>query len=148
MTPAGSAGSAGTPTPHEVVTAPQLAAPVGFAHAVVARPGRTVFLGGQTAQGPDGTIVGDTVAAQLDVAAGNVVAALRAAGARPDHLVSMIIYVTDVAAYRAALPALGPVWRAHFGRHYPAVALLGVTALFDDDAMVELVGTAVVPAER
>lgn len=137
--------SAGTPTPHEVVTVPELAAPVGFAHAVVAQPGRTVCLGGQTAQGPDGAIVGDTITGQFDVAAGNVVAALRAAGARPDHLVSMTIYVTDVAAYRAALPTLGAVWRVHFGRHYPAVALLGVTALFDDDAMVELVATAVIP---
>jgi enamine deaminase RidA (YjgF/YER057c/UK114 family) len=142
MTPKGTAGS---PTPHEVITAAELAAPVGFAHAVVARPGRTVYLGGQTAQGPDGTIVGDTITAQFDVAAGNVVAALRAAGARPDHLVSMIIYVTDVAAYRAALPALGAVWRVHFGRHYPAVALLGVAALFDDHAIVELVGTAMIP---
>jgi len=137
-----------TPPPaggHRVVAVPGLAEPTGFAHAVVAAPGRTVYLGGQTAQDRDGTIVGDTIAGQLDVAAGNVVAALRAAGARPEHLVSMIIYVTDVAAYRAALPALGAVWRRHFGRHYPAVALLGVAALFDDDAMVELVGTAVVP---
>lgn len=134
------------PTPHRVVTAPELAEPVGFAHAVVAAAGgRLVFLGGQTAQGRDGAIVGSSIAEQLDVAAGNVVAALRAAGAQPSHLVSLVIYVTDVAEYRAALPELGPVWRRHFGRHYPAVALLGVRALFDDAAKVELVGTAVVP---
>jgi len=137
--------SGGTPAGHEVVNAPELAEPVGFAHAVVAAAGRTVYLGGQTAQARDGTIVGTTVTEQFDVAAGNVVAALRAAGARPEHLVSLIIYVTDVAAYRSALPELGAVWRRHLGRHYPAVALRGVNALFDDDAMVELVATAVVP---
>jgi len=136
-----------TATPHEIVTAPELAEPVGFAHAVVAAAGgRTVYLGGQTAQGRDGAIVGDTMAEQFDVAAGNVVAALRAAGAAPEHLVSLVIYVTDVAEYRAALPELGAVWRRHLGRHYPAVALLGVHALFDGDARVELLGTAVVPA--
>ena len=133
-------------TPHEVVAAPELAEPIGFAHAVVAAAGgRTVYLGGQTAQGRDGGIVGRTMAEQLDVAAANVVAALRAAGAEPRHLVSLVIYVTDVAEYRAALPELGAVWRRHFGRHYPAVALLGVLALFDEEAKVELIGTAVVP---
>jgi enamine deaminase RidA (YjgF/YER057c/UK114 family) len=132
-------------TPHEIVTAPGLAEPVGFAHAVVAGPGRTVHLGAQTAQGPDGAIVGATVVEQFDVAAGNVVAALTAAGATPDHLVSLVIYTTAVAEYRQSMRELGPLWRKHFGRHYPAVALLGVTTLFDDEAKVELIGTAVIP---
>ncbi|SHG61759.1 RidA family protein [Streptoalloteichus hindustanus] len=130
---------------HRIVNPDDLAEPSGFAHAVVAAPGTTVHLGGQTAQGRDGAIVGDTVVEQFDVAAGNVVRALAAAGARPDHLVSLIIYVTDVAEYRATLRELGPVYRRHFGRHYPAVALLGVAALFDPAARVELVGTAVIP---
>jgi enamine deaminase RidA (YjgF/YER057c/UK114 family) len=133
-------------TVNETINAPGLAAPVGFAHAVVAAPGRTVYLGGQTAQGQDGTILGATMAEQFDVAARNVVTALAAAGASPDQLVSLVIYTTDVPAYKASLPELGSVWRKHFGRRYPAVALLGVAALFDEDAMVELVGTAVIPA--
>jgi enamine deaminase RidA (YjgF/YER057c/UK114 family) len=133
-------------SPHEIVTAPGLAEPVGFAHAVVAAPGRTVYLGGQTAQGPDGAIVGSTIVEQFDVAAGNVATALAAAGSAPDQLVSMVIYTTDVTEYRSALRKLGPLWRKHFGRHYPAVALLGVAALFDDAAKLELVGTAVIPA--
>jgi enamine deaminase RidA (YjgF/YER057c/UK114 family) len=131
-------------TPHRIVAVPGLAEPVGFAHAVVAAPGRTVYLGGQTAQNPDGAIVGDTMAEQFDVAAGNVVKALTAAGARPEQLVAITIYTTDVAGYRAALPELGPVWRRHFGRHYPAIALIGVAALFDDAAKLELVATAVI----
>jgi enamine deaminase RidA (YjgF/YER057c/UK114 family) len=133
-------------TPHEIVTAPGLAEPVGFAHAVMAGPGRTVYLGGQTAQGADGAIVGTSLVDQFGVAAGNVVAALHAAGATPEHLVSLVIYTTAVAEYRASTRALGPVWRTHFGRHYPAVALLGVAELFDEAAKVELVATAVVPA--
>lgn len=131
---------------HEIVNPAALAKPVGFAHAVVAAPGRTVYLGGQTAQDPGGAIVGDTVAAQFDVAAGNVVTALAATGGRPEHLVSLMIYVTDVSAYRAVLRELAPVYRKHFGTHYPAIALIGVAELFDPDALLELVGTAVVPA--
>jgi enamine deaminase RidA (YjgF/YER057c/UK114 family) len=131
---------------HRVVTAPGLAPPVGFAHAVLPSAGTTVYLGGQTAQGPDGAIRGETVAEQFDVAAGNVVTALRAAGGEPEHLVSLLFYVTDVPAYRAALDELGPLYRKHFGRHYPAIALLGVAELFDAEAKIELVGTAVIPA--
>jgi enamine deaminase RidA (YjgF/YER057c/UK114 family) len=130
---------------NRIVNAPGLAEPVGFAHAVVASPGQTIYLGGQTAQGPDGAIVGGTMVEQFDVAAGNVVTALAAAGSTPDQLVSLVIYTTSVPEYRASLEELGPVWRKHFGRHYPAVALLGVAALFDDEAKVELVGTAVIP---
>jgi enamine deaminase RidA (YjgF/YER057c/UK114 family) len=131
---------------HEIVTAPGLAEPVGYAHAVVAAPGRTVYLGGQTAQGPDGAIVGTTLVEQFDVAAGNAVAALTAAGGAPEHLVSLIIYTTDALEYRESLEQLGPLWRKHFGRHYPAVALIGVAELFDEEAVIELVGTAVIPA--
>jgi enamine deaminase RidA (YjgF/YER057c/UK114 family) len=82
---------------------------------------------------------------QFDVAAGNVVTALAAAGGQPDHLVSLTIYVTDVVAYKESLRDLGVVYQKHFGRHYVATALLGVRELFDDDAMVELVGVAVIP---
>jgi len=129
---------------HEIVNSPDLADPVGFSHAVVSS-GRTVHLGGQTAQGRDGAIIGTTMLEQFDVAAGNVITALTAAGGNAEHLVSLIIYVTDVAAYKAALRELGGVWRKHFGKHYPAVALLGVKELFDAEAMVELVATAVLP---
>ncbi|RJQ76794.1 RidA family protein [Pseudonocardiaceae bacterium YIM PH 21723] len=130
---------------HQIINPDSLPKPVGFAHAVIATPGRTVYLGGQTAQDIDGVITGATMAEQFDIAAGNVVTALTGAGGAPHHLVQLIIYVTSVAEYKAALSELGPLWRKHFGRHYPAVALLGVTELFDAPAKIELVGTAVIP---
>lgn len=130
---------------HEIVTAPDLPAPVGFAHAVIAVSGRTVYLGGQTAQAADGAIFGTTIVEQFDLAARNVIAALHAAGGEADHLVSLQIFVTDLAAYRASMAELGAVWRTHFGRRYPAMAVLGVTELFDPSALVELVGVAVIP---
>jgi enamine deaminase RidA (YjgF/YER057c/UK114 family) len=74
-----------------------------------------------------------------------VIAALRAAGGEPEHLVQLLVFVTDVAEYKASLRALGEVWRRRFGRRYPAMGLFGVTALLDEEARVELVGTAVIP---
>jgi len=133
--------------PNEIVTAPELAEPVGYAHAVVSGPGRLVHLGGQTALDAAGRICGEDLPAQLDVVAGNVVAALRAAGGVPTDIVSIQIFVTDVAAYREQLPALGKVWQKHFGHHYPASGLFGVTRLFDEEALIELMAVAVIGAE-
>ncbi len=134
-------------TPHEIVNPDALPPAIGFSHAVVAAPGRTVHLGGQTGHDRSGSLPGDTVSEQFDRAAANVVQALAAAGAAPEHLVSLQIYVTDLEAYRAELKELGTAYRRHFGRHYPAIALFGVAGLFDPDAKVELVATAVVPQE-
>jgi enamine deaminase RidA (YjgF/YER057c/UK114 family) len=132
-------------TPHRVVNPAGLAPPAGFAHAVVAAPGRTVYLGGQAAQAPDGAIAGASLVEQFEVAAGNLVAALAAAGGAPEHLVSLHIYTTEIGAYRASLGELGAAYRRHLGRHYVATALFEVAGLFDPRALVELVGIAVVP---
>jgi enamine deaminase RidA (YjgF/YER057c/UK114 family) len=133
---------------HEIVASPALCPPVGYAHAVIAEPGRLVHLGGQTALTPEGTIRGETLVEQFDLAAGNVVAALQAAGGVPDDIVSMQIFVTDPGEYKRHLAALGDVWRKHFGRRYPASGLFGVTRLFDEEALVELMAVAVVPEVR
>jgi len=125
----------------ELINSPELAPPIGFSHAV--RTGDTVYLAGQTALAPDGSIVGETIAEQFDVAAGNLMTALRAAGGGPDDLVSLQVFVTSVSEYKQSLMALGRVWRTHFGRRYPAMGLFGVTELFDAGAKVELMGVAV-----
>jgi enamine deaminase RidA (YjgF/YER057c/UK114 family) len=132
-------------TSHLVVNPQTLAPPVGFSHVVVAARGKTVFLGGQSAHDALGKIVGGTIPDQFDQACANVVTALNAASAAPEHLVSLQIFVTDVEAYRSSTVELGGIYRKHFGRHYPAIALLGVDSLFDPGAMVELVGIAVIP---
>jgi enamine deaminase RidA (YjgF/YER057c/UK114 family) len=135
-----------TDSPHELLNPESLPPPRGFSHAAVAAPGRTVHLAGQTGHLADGTLAGDGIVAQFDQACANVVEALRAAGGGPDHLVSLLIYTTDLGAYRGERPQIGEAYRRHFGRHYPAMALIGVSELVDPAATVELVGIAVVPA--
>lgn len=132
-------------TPHEIVNAGSLPEPSGFSHALVAAQGRLVFLGGQAGHRADGSLVGPGLVEQFDQAAANVVEALRAAGGEPEHLVQLLIYVTNVLEYRGALEPIGEAYRRHFGRHFPPMALLGVSELFDPAAKVELVGVAVIP---
>ncbi|RLL69374.1 RidA family protein [Streptomyces sp. Z26] len=120
-----------------------LAPPAGFSHAVTATGNRLVFLAGQTALNADGVIEGDGLTAQFDRALGNLLAALHASGGTPADLTRVTVYTTDVAAYRARAAALGRVWRAHAGRDYPAMALIGVVRLWDEEALVELDGIAV-----
>jgi len=130
-------------SPHEIRNPKDLSPPSGFSHAVIAQAGRTVYLAGQTAQRPDGTIAGGTMAEQFDLAATNVVLALEAAGAHPQDLVSMQIFVTQIDEYLRASKEIGEAYRRHFGRHYPAMALLEVRRLFDPVAKVELMCIAV-----
>jgi enamine deaminase RidA (YjgF/YER057c/UK114 family) len=125
---------------HLIVNPPELGEPVGFAHAVVAARGRTVWLGGQVGGG-------ESVIEQFDAAATNLLAALAAADGEPDHLVSLTIYTTVMDEYRASTQEIGDVWRRHFGRRYPAMALIGVAELYDSKARVELMGVAVIPDE-
>ncbi len=132
-------------TENLVVNPPEMAKAVGFSHAVVAGPGRTVYLAGQVAFDPDSRVVGDTWVEQFDVAMGNLMTALEGAGARPEHMVWMQIFTVDVPAYRAARAELGPIYQRHMGRHYPAMSLLGLSELADEGALLEITGIAVIP---
>lgn len=130
-------------SPHRAVNPPGLVPPRGFSHAIVAEPGRTVWIAGQIAIDDDGAVVGDGFVAQFELALRNVVTALEAAGAEPADVVEMTIFTTDMDGYRAGLRRLNPVWRELMGRHYPAMALLGVSDLVEPAAVVEIQAVAV-----
>lgn len=126
----------------ERVNPSELARPRGFSHAVIGT-GSIVFLAGQTAMDPTGTIVGDAIADQFRQALSNLLTALRAAGGQPGQLASVTVYLTDIDDYRAHGRQIGAVWRELVGAHYPAMAGIGVARLWDTDAMVEIQGIAV-----
>lgn len=117
-------------------------APKGYANGVVVAPGRTVFLAGQVGWNAQGVFVAQDLPGQFDQALANVLAVAAAAGAGPADIVRMTVYVTDLEAYRSSLRALGPVWRARMGKHYPAMALVGVAGLVEREALVEIEATA------
>lgn len=140
--------------PISVLNPAALPPPSGFSHGVLADGGRLLFLAGQTGTdvgaahevtlGADGAIAAPKdLVAQFARALANLQLVVAEAGGRMTDVVKLTIYVTDKAAYRASLASLGAAYREVFGRYYPAMTLVEVTSLFDDRALVEIDGLAV-----
>ncbi|HLI60950.1 MAG TPA: RidA family protein [Solirubrobacteraceae bacterium] len=131
--------------PHSVVNPAGLPTPSGFSHGV--RAGNIVHLAGQTALDGEGRIVEGGIAVQFRRALSNVLATLRDAGGEPHDLVSLTIYLTDIADYQRHGREIGAIYRELIGDWYPAMAGIGVSALWQAEALVEIQGVAVI-AER
>jgi enamine deaminase RidA (YjgF/YER057c/UK114 family) len=123
-----------------------LPAPRGYSHGTLS--GNTLYLGGQTALDADMKIVPGGIVEQFRQAFGNVLTTLRAAGGVPADLVSITIYLTDIQDYQAHGREIGVVWRELAGPVYPAMAGIGTTELWQPDAMIEILGVAVIPDDR
>ena len=121
--------------------------PRGFSHAVVAVGTKSVRIAGQIGREPGQAHIpaGTDAGAQWKVALSNVVAVLKAAGGQPTHLVALRAYVTDIAEFNSAGPAIGAAWGATLGRHFPAMTLVQVSALIDPNAKVEIEAEAIQP---
>ena len=124
-----------------------LGAPSGYSHGLVADAGgKLLFIAGQIAWDEKQKIVSDDFVEQFDRALANVVTVLSAAGGKPEHIVRLIVYVTDKIEYRARTREVGERYRKHLGKHFPAMVLIQVAGLLDDAAKVEIEGMAVLPA--
>lgn len=133
----------------EAVNPPSLGTPSGFAHGWLAPAGaRLLFVAGQTATDAAGRVIDGDLVEQFDAALARALAVVTEAGGRADHVMRMTVYVTDLDAYLAGRRALGAVWKARMGTHYPAMALVEVSRLVDEGAQVEIEATAAIPAEE
>lgn len=121
----------------------RLPPPSGFSHGVISLPGRLLHIAGETGHHPDMSL-DEGFVAQFARACSNVAAVVLEAGGAPTDVVSLTIYATDMAAYRDNLTEVGEAYRSVFGRHYPAMALIGVSELVDPLALVEITGVAVI----
>ena len=119
-------------------------APKGYANGIVVDGAqRLVFVAGQVAWDAHEQLVGaGDFVAQFHQALSNVADVLSCAGARPEHLVRLTIYVTDKQAYLANLREIGAAYRSVCGKHYPAMALVQVAELLEEGAMIEIEATA------
>ena len=130
----------------QIVNPPELGRPRGFAHGVLfPMGGRALFVAGQTAADHTGHVSDRDFVAQFGTALGRVLQVVRAAGGDAQHIGRMTIYVTDMATYRASRAQLTPIWAQWMGTHFPAMALVQVTALVDEDAAIEIQADAVLP---
>lgn len=108
-------------------------------------PGRILFVAGQIGWDDKGNVPSDDLVAQFDLALANMLEVVRAAGGTPEHVGRITIYVLDRDEYGRRAEEIGKAYRARMGKHYPAMALLQVGALYDPRAKVELEATAVIP---
>nr|WP_200901303.1 RidA family protein [Tetrasphaera japonica] len=132
-----------TPVP---VNPASLAAPSGYSHGTLS--GNTLHLGGQTALDRDMRIVPGGIVEQFRQAFSNVLATLAEAGGVPSDLVSITIFLTDIPDYQAHGREIGRVWRELAGPVYPAMAGIGTTGLWQQEALIEIMGVAVIPDDR
>ena len=126
----------------KTVNPSSLPKPSGYAHGILA--GSVVHLGGQTALDADMQIVPGGIVNQFRQAFSNVLVTLAEAGGRPEDLVSVTIYLTDVDDYMANGKEIGRIWREMAGSEYPAMAGIGISRLWQKEAMIEIQGIAVI----
>ena len=131
-------------TTHTILNPPGWVQPKGYANGVAAE-GRLVFVAGQIGWNSQSRFESEDLVGQARQTLQNVVDVLAQAGARPEHVVSMTWYLTDKKDYLANLQGIGKAYRDVMGRHFPAMAVLQVSALIEDQAKIEIQAIAVVP---
>jgi enamine deaminase RidA (YjgF/YER057c/UK114 family) len=129
----------------KILQPPGWAAPRGYSNGIAVKGGTTVFVAGQIAFNSENVIQEKTFAGQFRQTLKNTLAVLAEAGGRPEHIVRMTWYIVDKKEYLGAIKEVGAAYRELIGRHYPAMAVVQVVALMEDQAKVEIETTAVVP---
>jgi len=125
-----------------------LVKPNGFSHAVLAS-GRLLFLAGQIGADATGRVAApDDLVAQFRQALANLQVVVTEAGGQMTDIVKLTLFVTDKQDYLEQLKPIGEAYRSFFGRYFPAMTLVEVSSLFDDEAMIEIEGLAVLAEER
>ncbi len=129
---------------HHLFNPDDMAPAAGFSYGAVAAEGRTLHIAGLTGHGGDLSI-DEGIVDQFSAACRAVASVIEEAGGEPTDLVSMTIYTPAIEEYRQHLEEIGAAYRIVFGKHYPPMALLGISELLDPKALVELMCVAVVP---
>ncbi len=135
----------------QVVTPSHFPQPRGYSNGYmvpVTEGGRILHVSGQIAWDSNARIVSPDFAVQFLQTLDNLIAVVREAGGGTEHIVKLLAFVTDLDAYRAAMPAIGEGWRARLGKVYPAMSLVKVAGLLEPGALVEIEGTAILPPAR
>ena len=129
----------------ELHNPPSLMKPVGYSHAAETRGGRVLFLAGQVAKDRDGQVVGKgDLIAQFRQVCENLKTLVTAAGGQLTDVVKLTIYVLDASEFKRQGKPIGVVYRDYFGKHFPAMTLVGVRDLYDaaEGCLIEIDGFA------
>lgn len=127
----------------EFINPASLGTPRGYSNGVLAEAGaRLLFTAGQIAWDEEQRIVSADFVEQFDRALANVVAVVEQAGGKPEQLVRLVIYVTNKKEYLERTREVGERYRGRLGKHFPAMVLVEVKGLLDEEAKVEIEGVA------
>ena len=127
-----------------IINPPELARPRGFSHGVLVTGGQLLFLAGQTGSDAEGNIVDGDLVGQYEQVLRNLKTVVEAAGGKMQDITKVNIFVRDRNDYLAHLKALSKVHRTFFGDYYPATALFEISRFFQDEALIEIEGMAVI----
>jgi enamine deaminase RidA (YjgF/YER057c/UK114 family) len=131
----------------QIINPESLGAPKGWNNGLLAPAGgRVLFVAGQDARDASGNVTATGIVDQFAQVFDNLLTVVREAGGKPEHIGRLTIYVTDLEAYVTNLKPIGEAYRKRMGRHYPTMALVGVKALMDSNALIEVEATAVLPS--
>jgi enamine deaminase RidA (YjgF/YER057c/UK114 family) len=119
-----------------------LARPRGFSHGMKGQ-GEMLFVAGQIGWNREGRMVSADLVEQFAQALDNVLDVVWKAGGKPESLARMVLYVTDKKEYRLRAKPLGEAYRKRMGKHFPAMVLVEVKSLLEDDAKIEIEAIAV-----
>ncbi len=133
-----------TARPHAFLHPRSWKQPKGYSNGVVAT-GRTIFLAGQIGWNSDQIFESLDFVSQTRQALANIVTLVQEAGGGVEHITRLTWFVTDKKEYLSRLSELGQAYRNVMGLHFPAMTLVQVVALVEDEARVEIEATAVVP---
>lgn len=123
----------------------ELGPPKGWTNGMLAPAGgRILFIAGQDAANPEGEVTTDDFVEQFDIVLGKMMHVVTEAGGDATSVGRITLFVTDLDAYRSERKRIGEVYRAHMGRHFPAMALVEVSRLVDPRGKIEVEATAVI----
>jgi enamine deaminase RidA (YjgF/YER057c/UK114 family) len=129
----------------KILQPPGWARAKGFSNGIAVKSGTTVYIAGQVGWTGEGVWEARDFAGQFRQAIQNILAVLAEAGGRPEHMVRLTWYVLDKKEYLSSLKEVGAAYRELMGRNYPAMAVVQVSGLMEEQARLEIEATAVIP---
>jgi enamine deaminase RidA (YjgF/YER057c/UK114 family) len=128
----------------KLINPKSLGTPRGYSNGVLADAGgKLLFIAGQIGWNEKQEIASHDLVEQFDRALGNVISVVKEAGGTPADIARLVIYVTSKTEYRQRTQEVGERYRAHMGKHFPAMVLVEVKSLLEDAAQVEIEGLAI-----
>ncbi|MBO9450748.1 RidA family protein [Tropicibacter sp. R16_0] len=128
---------------HQIIQPDGWAPAKGYANGVLSKDGH-LYVGGQIGWNAHQVFETHDFIGQMEQTLRNIMDVVEAAGGRAEHITRLTWYVTDKKEYLARQAEIGAVYRKVMGRHFPAMAMVVVAGLVEDDALLEIEATAVI----